>query len=358
MTGSPDQGRAAVLDEFDNSLSTSNPLSLPVALSTSNPLSLPLGISCVRLRRDKGSQSALEVINDRDIYGVMEETKTCYHLFDLQQYSTSQQMKRIGSGVGGRVQFRRTWFEPVESPTLPELDDFADTMPQEEKYTLRKPNLPKEVLIWDAHGGVDRFTGRLREEYARAKTPVQRDHVLEVQMLDTVLGTAFPWTGQLAPEGADVSREVLFPFLNGEGEFRRDLLNLNNTEDILNQYWKGGAVRRWRKHFRDAKGDVSLMRQRLGGDASLAGVLRAIMRVDGEGQPTEALASDSWKARGAQAQASYRPAWARAVDSTMGVTGRTLLARLREHDGQSHFLLVADGLEDMLSKMGLKGFAR
>jgi hypothetical protein len=71
-------------------------------------------------------------------------------------------------------------------------------MPQEEKYTLRKQNLPKEVLIWDAHGGVDRFTGRLREEYARSKTPVQRDHVLEVQMLDTVLGLAFPWAGQLA----------------------------------------------------------------------------------------------------------------------------------------------------------------
>jgi hypothetical protein len=239
-----------------------------------------------------------------------------------------------------------------------ELGDFGDTVPQEEKYTLRKPNLPKEVLIWDAHGGVDRFTGRRREEYASSKTPVQRDHVLEVQMLDTVLGTAFPWTGQLAPEGAAVSREVLFPFLNGEGEFRRDLLNLNNTEDILNQYWKGGAVRRWRKHFHDAKGDVSLMRQRLGGDASLAGLLRAIMRVDGEGQPTEALASDAWKARGAQAQAAYRPAWARAVDATMGVTGRELLARLREHDGQSHFLLVADGLEDMLRKMGLKGFAR
>jgi len=64
------------------------------------------------------------------------------------------------------------------------------------------------------------------------------------------------------------------------------------------------------------------------------------------------------ESRGAQAQAAYRPAWARAVDATMGVTGRELLARLREHDGQSHFLLVADGLEDMLRKMGLKGFAR
>jgi hypothetical protein len=42
----------------------------------------------------------------------------------------------------------------------------------------------------------------------------------------------------------------------------------------------------------------------------------------------------------------------------MGVTGRKLLGRLREHDGQSQFLLVADGLEDMLRKMGLKGFAR
>jgi hypothetical protein len=67
MTGSPDQGRAAGPDEFE-ALSTSKPL--PGALSTSKPLSLPVGISCVRLRRDKGSQSALEVINDRDIYGM------------------------------------------------------------------------------------------------------------------------------------------------------------------------------------------------------------------------------------------------------------------------------------------------
>jgi hypothetical protein len=42
----------------------------------------------------------------------------------------------------------------------------------------------------------------------------------------------------------------------------------------------------------------------------------------------------------------------------MGSTGRKLLERLREHDGQSHFLLVADGLEDMLCKMELNGFAR
>lgn len=325
---------------------------------TEQSLQLPTGTKCVRLRSKQGSPSALEVINGQDIYGVLEETKTCYHLFDLQRYGASQRMQRIGSGVGGRVQFRRNWFELVDCPTLLALDDFGDTMPQEEKYTLRKQNLPKEVLIWDAHGGVDRFTGRLREEYARAKTPVQRDHVLEVQMLDTVLGLAFPWAGQLASEGVDVSKQVLFPFLNGEGEFRRELLNLNNTEDILNQYWKGGSVRLWRKHFHDAKGDVPRMRQRLGGDASLAGLMRASMRVDSEGEPTEVLASKTWKARGAQVQASYRPSWARAVDSAMGSTGRKLLERLREHDGQSHFLLVADGLEDMLCKMELKGFAR
>jgi hypothetical protein len=147
-----------------------------------------------------------------------------------------------------------------------------------------------------------------------------------------------------------------FPFLNGVGEYRKDLLNLNNTEDILNQYWKGGSVRLWRKHFHDTRGDIAQMRQRLGGDASLAGVLRAIMRVDSEGKPTETLGSPPWKARGAQVQASYHPTWARAVDSTMGSTGRELIDLLREQDGQSHFLLVADGLEDMLSKMGLKGF--
>ncbi len=319
-------------------------------------LDLPTGITCVRLRCNQGSQSALEVINHRDIYGVMEETKTCYHLFNLQRYCASGEMKRIGSGVGGRVQFRRSWFELADRPKLHQLDHFGDTMPAQEKYTLRKAHLPKEVAIWDAHGGVDRYTGRLRDEYATSQTPIQRDHVLEVQMLDTVLSIAYPWTGQLAPEGVDVSKQVLFPFLNGVGEYRKDLLNLNNTEDILNQYWKGGSVRLWRKHFHDTRGDIAQMRQRLGGDASLAGVLRAIMRVDSEGKPTETLASPPWKARGAQVQASYRPTWARAVDSTMGSTGRELIERLREQDGQSHFLLVADGLEDMLSKMGLKGF--
>ena len=318
---------------------------------------LPAGVACVRLLRQHGSQSAREVINEDDVYGIMHETKTCYHLFDLRRYSTSQEMKRISSGVGGRVQFRRAWFELVKCPTLHELDNFADTTPQQEKYKLRKSNLPKEVLIWDAHGGVDRFTGRLREEYARSKIAVQRDHVLEVQMLDTVLGNAFAWSGHVSAEGAEVSQEVLFPFLNGQGEFRQDLLNLNNTEDILNQFWKGGAVRVWRKHFLNTNGDVALMRQRLGGDASLAGLLRTIMKVDGEGTPTEAICRGAWKAKGAHAQASYRPAWARAVDSTMGFAGRKLLERLREHDGQSHFLLVADGLEDMLRKMGLQAFS-
>jgi len=328
-----------------------------MASASSTKISLPPGVFCVRLRRDSGSQSALEIINHRDVYGVLEQTKTCYHLFDVRQYSASHTMKRIGSSAGGRVQFRRAWFELAECPTLHELDDFADTMPLREQYTLRKSNLPKEVLIWQAHAGVDRFTGRLREEYARSKITVQRDHVLEVQMLDTVLGLAFPWSGHLSTEGVEVSKHVLFPFLNGEGEFRQDLLNLNNTEDILNQYWKGGAVRLWRKHFHNTNGDVALMRQRLGGDASLASLLRAIMRVDGEGNPTEAICRGAWKAKGACVQASYRPAWARAVDSTMGFTGRKLLERLREHDGQSHFLLVADGLEDMLRKMGLQAFS-
>ena len=62
--------------------------------------------------------------------------------------------------------------------------------------------------------------------------------------------------------------------------------------------------------------------------------------------------------RGARAQASYRPSWARAVDSAMGAAGRTLVEHLREHDGQAPFLLVAEGLEDMLRKMELKGFTR
>lgn len=319
---------------------------------------LPAEISCVRLRLQQGSPLALEVINHQDIYGVAGETKTCYHLFDLRRYSISKDMKRIGSGVGGRVQFRRAWFEPVPCPTLHELDEFADTMPQAEKYMLRKSNLPAEMLIWDVHGGVDRYTGRSREEYLRLQTSVQRDHVIEVQMLDSVLRVAFPWCGYLCTEGIDVAEQVLFPFLNGQGEFRHDLLNLNNTEDILNQYWKGGAVHAWRRHFHNTNGDVALMRQRLGGDASLASLLRAIMRVDGKGQATEAISHGAWKAKGAHVQASYRPAWTRAVDATMGFTGHKLLERLREHDGQSHFLLVADVLEDMLRKMGLRGFSK
>jgi hypothetical protein len=89
----------------------------------------------------------MEVINDRDIYVVMQETKTCYHLFDLQWYSPSQRMKHIGSSMGGCVQFRRNWFELVDCPTLHELDDLGDIMPKQEKYTLWEPNLPKEVMI-------------------------------------------------------------------------------------------------------------------------------------------------------------------------------------------------------------------
>ena len=114
----------------------------------------------------------------------------------------------------------------------------------------------------------------------------------------------------------------------------------------------------WRRHFHETGGDVKLMRQRLGGDASLAALMRASMRVDSDGQAVQALAVDKWKGRGARAQASYRPSWARAVDSAMGLAGRKLVERLREHDGQTHFMLVADGLEDLLCKMELKGFAR
>jgi hypothetical protein len=319
---------------------------------------LPEGTKCVRLRREQGTPLARSVINDRDVYGVMAETKTCFHLFDISQYGGSREMKRIGSGVGGRVQFRKNWFDSAEPPRSSELESFTDTVPEKQKYALRKSNLPSEVLIWDAHGGVDRYTGRLREHYTSLKTPVHRDHVLEVQMLDTVLDTAFPWVGELDAGGVEVARQVLFPFLNGDGEFRKELLNLNNTEDILNQYWKGGSVRLWRKHFHETGGDVKVMRQRLGGDASLAGLMRASMRVDSDGQAVQALAVGKWKGRGARAQAAYRPAWARAVDSAMGLAGRKLVERLSEHDGQTPFLLVADGLEDVLCKMELKGFAR
>ncbi|NBX17210.1 MAG: hypothetical protein EBR09_07585 [Proteobacteria bacterium] len=288
----------------------------------------------------------------------MGETKTCLHLFDISQYRASGEMKRIGSGVGGCVQFRKSWFEAAEPPCAREVECFSHTVPQKQKYTLRQSRLPDEMLIWDAHGGVDRYTGRLREDYSSMKTPVHRDHVLEVQMLETVLDTAFPWTGSLDARGVEVARQVLFPFLNGNGEFRKELLNLNNTEDILNQYWKGGSVRLWRKHFHETGGDVKVMRQRLGGDASLAGLLRASMRVDSDGQALQALAVDKWKGRGARAQASYRPSWTRAVDAAMGLTGRKLVERLSEHDGETHFLLVAEALEDVLRKMELKGFTR
>lgn len=317
---------------------------------------LPADSQFVRLRPGRASALALEVINESDVYGVLSETKTCYRLFDLQQYLATQQMRRIGSGVGGYVQFRRDWFQPASCPD--DVQGFEATMPQREKYKLRKAKLPAEVLVWDVHGGVDRFTGRLKEEYESCKTAVHRDHVIEVQMLDVVMDLAFPWTGSLSPEGIDVSKQVLFPFLNGVGEFGPEMLNLNVTEDVLNQYWKGGTVRTWKKQFHETRGDVSLMRQRLGGDASLAGLLRAKMHVDSEGAPTAALKSAAWKGKGAQIQARYRPAWARAVDSTMGGTGRRLIERLREHDGESPFLRVADGLEDMLTKMELRGFAK
>jgi len=117
-------------------------------------------------------------------------------------------------------------------------------------------------------------------------------------------------------------------------------------------------VRVWRRPFHETGGDVKLMRQRRGGAASLAALMRASMRVDSNGQAVQELAVDKWKGRGARAQASYRPSWARAVDSAMGLAGRKLVERLREHDGQTHFMLVADGLEDLLCKMELKGFAR
>jgi hypothetical protein len=372
--------------------------------ASNKQLSLPTGISCVRLRRNQGSQSALEVINDSDVYGVMGETETCLHLFDIPQYRASREMRRLG---GPHARFRKSWFEaapgagpgvapeagPEAGPeAAPEAGPEAGATdggsagdrgeagggegprgsaeagakddknalqkrPARLKYTLRKSSLPSEARIWAAHG-VDRYTGRPREHYASLKTPVHRDHVLEVQMLDTVLETAFPRVGELDAGGVEVARQVLCPFLNGGGEFHTELLNLNNTEDILNQYWKGGSVRLWRKHFHETGGDVQAMRQRLGGDASLAGLMRASMRVDSDGQAVQALAADRWKGRGARAQASYRPAWARAVDSAMGGAGRALLERLREHDGQTPFLRVADGLEDVLCKMELKGFAR
>lgn len=319
---------------------------------------MPEGVKCVRLRSDRGSALARGVINDSDVYGVMGETKTCFHLFNISQYATSREMKRIGSGVGGRVQFRKAWFDAVEPPRSREVESFADTVSEKQRYTLRKSKLPEEALIWDAHESMDRYTGRPREHYARMKIPVHRDHVLEVQMLDTVLDKAFPWTGELDAGGVEVARQVLFPFLNGEGEFRKEMLNLNNTEDILNQYWKGGSVRLWRKHFHETDGDVRLMRQRLGGDASLASLLRNTMRVDSEGQALQQMAGEKWKGRGPRAQASYRPSWVRAVDSAMGLAGRKLVDRLGEHDGQAQFALVAETLEDVLCKMELKGFTR
>jgi hypothetical protein len=276
---------------------------------------LPEGTKCVRLRREQGTPLARGVINDRDVYGVLAETKTCFSLFDISQYCASREIKRIGSGVGGRVQFRKNWFDAVEPPHSRELESFTDTVPEKQKYALRKSNLPSEVLIWDAHGGVNRYTGRPRKHYASLKTPVHRDHVLEVQMLDTVLDTAFPWAGKLDAGGVEVARQVLFPFLNSDGEFRKELLNL------------------------------------------IAGLLRASMRVDSDGQAVQELAVDKWKGRGARAQESYRPSWARAVDSAMGLAGRKLVERLSEHDGQTHFMFVADGLEDVLCKMELKGFA-
>jgi hypothetical protein len=322
---------------------------------------------CVRLRPGHGTALARSVLNERDVYGVLGETKTCYHLFDLAHFAQAGEAKRIGSAAGGRAQFRKNWFEAAaapaaSTPAAPAPSTPAkpapSTTPQRQKYALRKTHLPPQALIWAAHGGVDRYTGRPSEYYASLQTPVHRDHVIEVQMLDTVLGAAFPWTGEPDAGAAEVAQEVLFPFLNGEGEFRKDLHNLNNTEDILNQYWKGGSVRVWRKHFEATGGERGELRRRLGGDASLAALLRASMRVDADGQAVQALAADKWKGRGARAQASYRPSWARAVDSAMGAAGRTLVERLREHDGQAPFLLVAEGLEDMLRKMELKGFTR
>ena len=331
---------------------------------------LPADARCVRLRPGHGTALARSVLSEREVYGVLGETKMCFHLFDLAHFAQTGEAKRVGSAAGGRAQFRKNWFEdapktstpaaPPSTPAAPPSTPAAppSATPQRHKYALRKTHLPPQALIWAAHGGVDLYTGRPREYYASLQTPVHRDHVIEVQMLDTVLGAAFPWAGEPDAGAAEVAQEVLFPFLNGEGEFRKDLHNLNNTEDILNQYWKGGSVRVWRKHFEATGGEREELRRRLGGDASLAALLRASMRVDADGQTVQALAADKWKGRGARAQASYRPSWARAVDSAMGAAGRTLVERLREHDGQAPFLLVAEGLEDMLRKMELKGFTR
>jgi hypothetical protein len=332
---------------------------------------LPADARCVRLRPGHGTALARSVLSEREVYGVLGETKMCFHLFDLAHFAQAGEAKRLGPANGGRAQFRKNWFEDAPAASTPAAEAAstpaapastpaapASTTPQRQKYALRKTHLPPQALIWAAHGGVDRYTGRPREYYASLQTPVHRDHVIEVQMLDTVLGAAFPWAGEPDAGAAEVAQEVLFPFLNGEGEFRKDLHNLNNTEDILNQYWKGGSVRVWRKHFEATGGEREELRRRLGGDASLAALLRASMRVDADGQTVQALAADKWKGRGARAQASYRPSWARAVDSAMGAAGRTLVERLREHDGQAPFLLVAEGLEDMLRKMELKGFTR
>ena len=59
--------------------------------------------------------------------------------------------------------------------------------------------------------------------------------------------------------------------------------------DTAFQGFQGRGRGEVRKHFHDAKGNVPRMRQRLGGNASLVGLLRASMRVDSEGKPTEAL---------------------------------------------------------------------
>ena len=196
------------------------------------------------------------------------------------------------------------------------------------------------------------------DEYKAVGLSVQRDHIFEVQCADHVFQRACPWSGEVDEKAQEIARSVVAPYLNGHGDENAQMLNLNNTDSALNQYWKGVSVRQLNKEYSQAEGDRRVMAQRMGfsGDASdglLAAHLRETMReaVDGAKPWKDAQNRE----HGHEIRARYQPNWVRNVDRAIGTSGRFLQGRLEEQDGDQTSEQLADVLRDYLRAMGVSG---
>ena len=236
-------------------------------------------------------------------------------------------------------------------------------------------DLPDTQLIWDANGGIDRYT-RQTQAHFTAQGPavkVHKDHVIEIQTATRIMEAAFPDATAnggggpaVDPRVITVRDRVLYDHLNGTvggKRVRRNLqrspvvlagfANLNNTEALLNMNWKGVAVSRWHAAFGKAGGELPRLRRLLdNGDGSFAGCLRDVMK--------EATAKEAgWATRGAKNATivdRYQPRWARHVDEAMAKSVAALLEKLGESDGELVFARAADQTRAMAKAMKLAGF--